>query len=188
MSCIMMKFFILFCFLLGAASAQRVTFKNCESDKSGYGTVNVIDIKDPILFPSNVSADIDIEVTKAFPEGATVQLTVYRVFRLFGKDRHIKIPCVMKAGSCEYDVCKLLLKSSKPGATFDLCTVWPEGKPCVCPIPETNLRKENASLSFPTLPGLAKFLVSGNYAVNAKFIDPSDKQSFFCLDIKATLG
>nr|WJJ67074.1 Niemann-Pick type C-2a [Phytoseiulus persimilis] len=181
-----MKCIVLTCFLLGVATASGVTHSKCSSDKDGYVRVNVIDLKDSIRFPSNVSTDIDIEFLKRIPDGAKVKLQVHRVMWLFG-ERRVKIPCVKQAGSCEYEFCKFL-KEGRGGSSFDLCSLWPQGEKCQCPVDKISLRKSDARLSFPTLSGIAKLLVNGEYAVNAKIIDPSDQKSIFCIDLRATLG
>ncbi|CAL1264368.1 unnamed protein product [Larinioides sclopetarius] len=158
----------------------KITYENClKKGVEPIAEVRHFEVSpDPPSFSKNVTVTLDAELFKDLPENLMIKLNIYKVTGIFGIP--IPAPCLGGVGSCTTPYCKFFEKFEE-----QLCPFFPADGTCDCDI-KAGLygKKQKITIVPPNLGPLIKFIASGNFRIELRFVDKDTKKESLCYVFK----
>lgn len=129
---------------------------------------------DPVRWPGNATASLNLVVDEELPANLVLKLTIKRSSPI----GYIYIPCIkpLAFGSCDLGVCQEFFPQYKDM----FCR---KARICECPIQRGKYEAKDFILPLPEDPLIGQLMI-GKYQGRAKFVDANDETKVYgCLNI-----
>ncbi|GBM51000.1 hypothetical protein AVEN_199769-1 [Araneus ventricosus] len=157
----------------------KITYENClKKGNEALAEVRHFEVSpDPPSFSKNVTVTLDAELFKDMPENLMIKMNIYKVTGIFGIP--IPAPCLLGVGSCTTPYCTFFERFKEQA-----CPFFP-GDTCDCDI-KAGLYGGNQKITIvpPNLGPLIKFVASGNFRIELRFVDKDTKKESLCYVFK----
>ncbi|XP_077979036.1 uncharacterized protein LOC144434459 [Glandiceps talaboti] len=175
---------LLVCTVLCGTTAVRAadpfdfTWKNCggSNDDVSFSQLSLSPM--PLKLPGSAHMTYAVDV-RQLTSKSKVSVDLVRVVKIWfgGKIIRVPVPCFVKYGSCEYDLCNPV--------KFVKDLVCPESN-CQCP-PEDGHHQDDVSLDIDDVPYGLSFITDGNYEAKITIKD-ADGNVAGCVEVTFSLG
>ncbi|KAG8201349.1 hypothetical protein JTE90_016826 [Oedothorax gibbosus] len=166
--------FLLFSVSQFDGSYAGATFADC-GDANKRLTISTGTVKpDPIQYPGNISASVDLIVLKDLPaDNFEMKLDLTKL-----QPRKMTVPCLQDIGSCTYDVCSIINNHKE-----SFCPAFPDPTKCGCPMKAATYSLKNVGVAIPNFGEIFVNILKGGYEGKITFHDKSSGTEIGCVAI-----
>ncbi|XP_022245835.1 ganglioside GM2 activator-like [Limulus polyphemus] len=136
----------------------------------------------PFTVPGNLKMSARVRVSKPVPAKTVVDIKMIRILNIVGQKFNLTIPCIKNLGSCKLAACDMLKEHMNR-----VCSLWPEGKPCECPIAAGVYEGKGLNFPLPDFGPLLSQLAAGDYHLEMRARDLQTDVEIGCMRISMSI-